>query len=283
MSLELISQNKCFDGQVQRYKHFSNTLNCEMVFAVYVPPQVINQDKKVPVLFWLSGLTCTDENFMQKAGAQRVASELGMMIIAPDTSPRGEGVPDDAEGAYDFGLGAGFYLNATQEPYKKHYQMYDYIVKELPALVNQNFASNGRFAISGHSMGGHGALTIGLKHPQLFHSISAFSPICQPMQCAWGQKAFTNYLGADQATWKNYDATNLLAELDSQQPILIDQGTDDQFLVEQLKPDALIALAQEKNLYLTYRFQEGYDHSYFFIATFMADHLRFHAKYLFVD
>ena len=283
MSLELISQSKCFDGQVQRYKHCSNTLNCEMVFAVYVPPQVINQDKKVPVLFWLSGLTCTDENFMQKAGAQHVASELGIMIIAPDTSPRGEGVPDDAEGAYDFGLGASFYLNATQEPYKKHYQMYDYIVNELPALVNQNFASNGRFAISGHSMGGHGALTIGLKHPQLFHSISAFSPICQPMQCAWGQKAFTNYLGADQAMWKNYDATNLLAQLDSQQPILIDQGTDDQFLAEQLKPDALVALAKEKSLDLTYRFQEGYDHSYFFIATFMADHLRFHAKYLFVD
>jgi S-formylglutathione hydrolase len=278
--MQLISQIKSFNGAVQRYKHYSNTVNCDMTFGVYMPPAALLENKKVPVLFWLSGLTCTDENFMQKAGAQRLASELGIMIIAPDTSPRGEGVPDDAEGAYDFGLGAGFYVNATEEPYAKHYQMYDYIVKELPDLVNQHLPSNGRFAIAGHSMGGHGALVIGLRNPELFSSISAFSPICHPSDCPWGQKALGNYLGNGQAAWADYDATLLLEKLHPKRAVLIDQGTEDQFLKEQLKPEAWIDIVNTKEAEMIYRFQEGYDHSYYFIATFIEDHLRFHAQYL---
>jgi S-formylglutathione hydrolase len=280
MTVKLQAQVKLFNGEVQRYTHHSDVLNCEMTFSVYMPPAALLENKKVPVLFWLSGLTCTDENFMQKAGAQRLASELGMMIVAPDTSPRGEGVPDDPEGAYDFGLGAGFYVNATEEPFKKNYQMYDYIVQELPDLVNQHLPSNGRFAISGHSMGGHGALVIGLRNPDLFRSISAFSPICNPSDCPWGQKALGNYLGGDQAAWADYDATLLLEKINPKQPILIDQGTMDQFLEEQLKPKKWVDLSHTKEAEIIYRFQEGYDHSYYFIATFIEDHLRFHANHL---
>lgn len=279
--MQLISKHKSFNGEVRHYRHYSNTLNCDMTLGVYMPPAALCENKKVPVLFWLSGLTCTDENFMQKAGAQRVASELGIMIVAPDTSPRGEGVPDDVEGAYDFGLGAGFYVNATEEPFAKHYQMYDYVVKELPELVNQSWPSNGRFAISGHSMGGHGALVIGLRNPKLFHSISAFSPICHPSDCPWGQKALGNYLGTDQVAWAEYDATLLLEKINPRHAILIDQGTEDQFLQEQLKPDLFIDAANTKEAEIIYRFQKGYDHSYYFIATFIEDHLRFHANYLF--
>jgi len=275
-----MSQTKSFNGEVQRYTHQSSILNCEMTFGVYMPPAALVENKKVPVLFWLSGLTCTEENFMQKAGAQRLACELGVMIIAPDTSPRGEGVPDDAEGAYDFGLGAGFYVNATEDPYRKNYQMYDYIVKELPDLVNQYLPSNGRFAISGHSMGGHGALVIGLRNPELFHSISAFSPICYPSDCPWGQKAFSNYLGDDKNNWADYDATLLLEKLNPKQSILIDQGTKDQFLKEQLKPERFMDASLLKESEIAVRFQEGYDHSYYFIATFIDDHLRFHAQFL---
>ncbi len=280
MSALLLTQSKSFDGELRRYQHDSTALNCSMNFSVYVPPQAMLGNKKVPVLFWLSGLTCTDENFMQKAGALRLASELGIMIIAPDTSPRGDTVPDDIDGAYDFGLGAGFYVNATQTPYQTHYKMYDYVTQELPAIVDKQLPSNGRFAISGHSMGGHGALVIGLRNPRMFVSISAFSPICSPINCPWGQKALSLYLGDDKSTWLSYDASQLMAGLDSSQPILIDQGMHDSFLKEQLMPESLIKVTKDKTLDLTYRFQEGYDHSYYFIATFIDEHIRFHANHL---
>jgi len=282
MSAENISSNKIFGGWNKQYTHQSTVLNCEMRFAIYLPPQV-STGEKVPVLYWLSGLTCTDENFMQKAGAQRMAAELGIAIVAPDTSPRGEDVPDDPEAAYDFGLGAGFYVNATQAPWQKHYQMYDYIVTELPALIESMFPVSQRRAISGHSMGGHGALTIGLKNPQHYTSISAFSPICNPMSCAWGQKALGNYLGSDRQQWVKYDASELMKSSDSTLPTLVDQGSADNFLTEQLMPERLEQAAQLRGFPLQLRRQEGYDHSYFFIASFIEEHLRFHAEHLLVN
>jgi len=279
MSLINHSQTKVFDGWHKQYIHQSSTLNCKMRFAIYLPVEA-TEDKPVPVLYWLSGLTCTDENFMQKAGAFRKAAELGIAIVAPDTSPRGEDVPDDPEGAYDFGLGAGFYLNATQEPWEEHYQMYSYIVDELPQLIEQHFPVSKRKAISGHSMGGHGALTIGFRNPGSYSSISAFSPICHPMSVPWGQKAFRNYLGEDKTLWQQYDAVELLKTHLVRTPILVDQGNADNFLTEQLKPETLQAAAIEAKVDLTLRIQPGYDHSYFFIQTFIDDHLEFHAKYL---
>lgn len=279
MSLINHSQAKVFDGWHKQYIHQSSTLNCEMRFAIYLPLEA-TEDKPVPVLYWLSGLTCTDENFMQKAGAFKKAAELGIAIVAPDTSPRGEGVPDDPEGAYDFGLGAGFYLNATQEPWQEHYQMYSYIVDELPQLIEANFPVSKRKAISGHSMGGHGALTIGIKNPTAYSSISAFSPICHPMAVPWGQKAFRNYLGEDKSKWLQYDAVELLKTHLVTAPILVDQGNADSFLTEQLKPETLQSAAIEAKANLTLRIQPGYDHSYYFIQTFIDDHLEFHAKYL---
>ncbi|MEZ9538826.1 S-formylglutathione hydrolase [Shewanella sp. 10N.286.51.B8] len=278
MTLENISSNKMFGGWLKQYSHHSDTLNCQMRFAIYLPPQAASQ--KVPVLYWLSGLTCTDENVMQKSGIQRVAAELGIAIVAPDTSPRGENVGDDANGAYDFGLGAGFYLNATQAPFNTHYQMYDYVVKELPAFIEQHFPVTSMRSISGHSMGGHGAITIGLKNPQQYQSISAFSPICNPINCPWGQKAFNGYLGSDQTSWAEYDSSELMKNSMVKVPMLVDQGTEDNFLVEQLKPESLIEAAKAQQYPLTLRMQEGYDHSYFFISSFIEDHLRFHAKYL---
>ncbi|MCF7362472.1 S-formylglutathione hydrolase [Vibrio sp. A1-b2] len=279
MSLINHSQAKVFDGWHKQYIHQSSTLNCEMRFAIYLPLEA-TEDKPVPVLYWLSGLTCTDENFMQKAGAFKKAAELGIAIVAPDTSPRGEGVPDDPEGAYDFGLGAGFYLNATQEPWQEHYQMYSYIVDELPQLIEANFPVSKRKAISGHSMGGHGALTIGIKNPTTYLSISAFSPICHPMAVPWGQKAFRNYLGEDKSKWLQYDAVELMKTHLVTAPILVDQGNADSFLTEQLKPETLQSAAIEAKANLTLRIQPGYDHSYYFIQTFIDDHLEFHAKYL---
>ncbi len=279
MSLINHSQAKVFDGWHKQYIHQSSTLNCEMRFAIYLPVEATN-DNPVPVLYWLSGLTCTDENFMQKAGAFQKAAELGIAIVAPDTSPRGEGVPDDPEGAYDFGLGAGFYLNATQEPWVEHYQMYSYIVDELPQLIEEHFPVSKRKAISGHSMGGHGALTIGMKNPESYTSISAFSPICHPMAVPWGQKAFRNYLGEDKTKWKKYDAVELLKTHLVKTPVLVDQGNADTFLTEQLKPETLQSAAIEAKANLTLRIQPGYDHSYFFIQTFIDEHLEFHAKYL---
>ncbi|WP_076541786.1 S-formylglutathione hydrolase [Shewanella sp. UCD-KL21] len=278
MTLENVSSNKMFGGWLKQYSHHSDTLNCQMRFAIYLPPQAASQ--KVPVLYWLSGLTCTDENVMQKSGIQRVAAELGIAIVAPDTSPRGENVADDANGAYDFGLGAGFYLNASQAPFNTHYQMYDYVVKELPAFIEQHFPVSSMRSISGHSMGGHGAITIGLKNPQQYQSISAFSPICNPINCPWGQKAFNGYLGADQTSWAEYDSSELMKSSMVKVPMLVDQGTEDNFLVEQLKPESLIEAAKAQQYPLTLRMQEGYDHSYFFISSFIEDHLRFHAKHL---
>lgn len=279
MSVENVSSNKSFGGWNKQYTHLSEVLGCEMRFAIYLPPQAAN-GAKVPVLYWLSGLTCTDENFMHKAGAQRVAAELGIAIVAPDTSPRGEGVPDDPDTAYDFGLGAGFYVNATEAPWSNHYHMYDYVVQELPALIEAEFPVSDRRAISGHSMGGHGALVVALRNTERYVSVSAFSPISNPVNCPWGQKALGNYLGDDRQVWAQYDASELMKASVTHLPALVDQGGDDSFLVEQLKPEVLVAAAKQSGYPLEMRLQEGYDHSYFFIASFIEDHLRFHAEKL---
>ena len=282
MTLEIVSSNKSFGGWHKRYRHRSASLNCDMVFAVYLPPQA-EQGARLPVLYWLSGLTCTDENFMQKAGAQRLAAELGLIIVAPDTSPRGEGVPDDANGAYDFGLGAGFYVNATQEPYARHYRMYDYVVHELPELIEAHFPVTDKRGIAGHSMGGHGALICALKNPGRYQSVSAFAPICNPVNCPWGEKALGLYLGEDRSRWREWDASLLIAEAVERLPILVDQGDRDDFLEGQLKPQALDVAAKATGHPLTLRMQPGYDHSYYFIASFIDDHLRHHAQALVGD
>ena len=278
--MEQISANKCFDGRQLRYSHASRVLGCDMTFSIFLPPQA--EQGKVPVVYWLSGLTCTDENFVAKAGAQRYAAELGLAIVAPDTSPRGEGVPDDPDGGWDFGLGAGFYVNATREPWRKHYRMYDYIVDELPALINTEFPVDAeRVGISGHSMGGHGALTIALKNPGRFRSATAFSPICSPANCPWGEKALGNYLGPEREAWREYDTTALLAGASEKLPVLVDQGDADNFLAEQLKTPLLEQACADAGYPMTIRMQEGYDHSYFFIASFIGDHLAFHAGCLY--
>ena len=279
MSLEQIAVNKCAGGSQQRYRHKSTTLDCEMTFSIFLPEQA--EHGPVPVLYWLSGLTCTDENFVSKAGAQQFAAEHGLAIVTADTSPRGEGVADDAEGAYDFGLGAGFYVNATQAPWAQHYHMYDYIIDELPSLVNANFAvDSSRASISGHSMGGHGALSIALKNPKKFKSASAFSPIVAPMRCPWGEKALTNYIGENREDWKSYDTTELIKIATEQLPILVDQGGADNFLEEQLKTELLKEACKEANYPIEIRMQSGYDHSYFFITSFIGEHIRFHAGHL---
>ncbi|MBZ9559354.1 MULTISPECIES: S-formylglutathione hydrolase [Modicisalibacter] len=276
-TLELVSATKSFGGWLKRYKHHARSLDCEMVFAIYLPPQA--EEGKVPLLWWLSGLTCTDENFMQKAGAQRLAAELGMAIVCPDTSPRGLDLPGEHD-SYDFGSGAGFYVNAKREPWSRHYRMYDYVNDELPSVVRQHFPVNGREAISGHSMGGHGALVLALRQPGRFASVSAFAPVVNPSVVPWGQKAFTNYLGDDHGLWTQYDACELVAKGVSRQPLFIDQGEADNFLEEQLRPERLEAVCEKHDHPLTLRRQPGYDHSYFFIATFIDDHLRYHAKHL---
>ncbi|MBU2113015.1 MAG: S-formylglutathione hydrolase [Gammaproteobacteria bacterium] len=279
MKLTKVSEQLCFGGKQIRFTHTSTVLSCNMQFSVFLPPQAETQ--QVPALYWLSGLTCTDENFSAKAGAQRVAAELGIALIMPDTSPRGEGVADDADGAYDFGLGAGFYVNATREPFAKHYRMYDYIVSELPQLLEAELPLSDKRAISGHSMGGHGALVIGLRNPQRYSSISAFSPICNPLNCPWGIKAFSGYLGDDKNQWQQYDASVLLAAAQDPLPLLVDQGTADSFHLEQLRTESLIAAAKQSGAKADIRMQSGYDHSYYFIASFIEQHLRFHARYLF--
>ncbi|MBV2131431.1 S-formylglutathione hydrolase [Pseudomonas sp. MAP12] len=279
MTLEIISSNKSFGGWHHRYRHHSATLHCDMAFAVYLPPQA-QEGAKLPVLYWLSGLTCTDENFMQKAGAQRLAAELGLVLVAPDTSPRGADVPGDPDGAWDFGHGAGFYLNATQEPWAQHYRMHDYVVHELPALVEASFPVSDRRGISGHSMGGHGALVCALRNPGRYRSLSAFAPIGNPSNCPWGDKAFSRYLGSDRDDWRRWDACALLAQAAERLPILVDQGDADSFLATQLKPEVLRAAAAAVGHPLTLRLQPGYDHSYYFIASFIDDHLRHHAAAL---
>ncbi|MGB0894340.1 MAG: S-formylglutathione hydrolase [Parashewanella sp.] len=277
MNIENISANKSFGGWHKQYRHQSQVLNCEMRFAVYLPPQVTNGNK-VPVLYWLSGLTCTDENFMQKAGALRVASQLGIAIVAPDTSPRGNSVADDD--GYDLGQGASFYVNATQVPWCDHYQMYDYVASELPQIIESKFPVTKQRSIAGHSMGGHGALTIGMLNPERYQSISAFSPICNPINSPWGKKAFTTYLGNDSNAWKNYDASELIQRATQFVPIMIDQGAADDFLTEQLMPEVLMVAAKKSNYPLQLSYHEGYDHSYYFIADFIESHLWFHSKHL---
>ncbi|MCH8684734.1 S-formylglutathione hydrolase [Pedomonas mirosovicensis] len=280
MTLEIIATHRLFEGTQGFYRHQSKATSTSMRFAVYTPPQAA--DGPVPVVWFLSGLTCTEENFTVKAGAQRLAADLGLMLIAPDTSPRGEGVPDDPEGAYDFGIGAGFYVDATEAPWAEHYRMYTYITDELPAVIAEHFpADMARQSIMGHSMGGHGALTIALKNPMRFKAVSAFAPIASPINCPWGQKALGGYLGDDQAKWRAHDACALLED-GHRVPteILVDQGMADPFLEEQLRPTLLEAACQKAGQKLTLRCQPDYDHSYYFIASFIDDHLIWHAERL---
>lgn len=275
--MELLSSTKSFGGWLKRYRHESLSVRSDMTFAIYLPPQAETQ--KVPVLYWLSGLTCTDENFMQKAGAFRKAAELGLAIVCPDTSPRGTEYPGEHE-SYDFGSGAGFYVNATVEPYSNTYHMYDYVVQELPHLVETHFPITDKRSISGHSMGGHGALICALKNPGKYQSVSAFAPIVNPTQCPWGRKAFEGYLGEDSKAWEAWDATCLVENAEERLPLFIDQGEADGFLEEQLKPEALEVACEKVGHPITLRRQPGYDHSYFFISSFIDEHLEFHSKAL---
>lgn len=279
--MDIIERNRCFEGEQLRIKHHSHTLSCEMIFALYLPPQSAAQ--KVPLLWWLSGLTCNDQNFVTKAGSQRIAAKLGMAIVAPDTSPRGDAVPDDAEKAWDFGLGAGFYINATQQPWAEHYRMYDYVQSELPAFLAEHFSDQldfDRQAISGHSMGGHGALTLGIRHSEQYRSVSAFSPIVAPMHCPWGEKAFGHYFGDDKNQWAEHDTCALLTTRGYNKPLLIEQGLADNFLVNQLKPELLEAACKKAGVTLTLNRREGYDHSYYFISTFFEQHMHWHWQQL---
>jgi S-formylglutathione hydrolase len=282
MSTKLISENKAFGGYHRRYSHSSEVLNCTMTFAVFIPNNT-SKANTYPALYWLSGLTCTDENFMQKSGAMNVAQQFGIILIAADTSPRGENIPDDPEKAYDFGLGAGFYVNATQDPWQQNYQMYDYIVHELPKVIaelNLPIQAN-KVSIAGHSMGGHGALVIAMRNSEKYKSVSAFSPICNPCASAWGKKAFTNYLGNNTDTWKQYDTCELIANnLAAKLPVLIDQGDKDEFFPKQLHTETLNETAQANNYPLTINMHSGYDHSYYFIASFIEQHLQFHWQFL---
>jgi len=276
--MNLLSEHRCYGGAQRFYSHDSRECSTEMRFCVFVPPQAAQ--RAVPVLYYLAGLTCTEETFMMKAGAQRVAAELGIMLVAPDTSPRKARTPGD-DASWDFGIAAGFYVDATQEPWAQHYRMYSYVTRELPELVQSLGAARAdRQSIFGHSMGGHGALVCALRNPEAYRSVSAFAPIAAPMQCPWGVKAFSGYLGTDQSKWAAYDASELVAAQRYAQPILIDQGTTDKFLAEQLKPELFAAACRKSGTTLRLRRQEGYDHGYYFISTYMTDHLRHHAEYL---
>ncbi|TYT26207.1 S-formylglutathione hydrolase [Luteimonas viscosa] len=276
--MERIEHRACFGGWQDVYRHRSQVLGCTMDFAVYLPPQADGPGARLPVLYWLSGLTCNEQNFITKAGAQRYAAEHGVILVAPDTSPRGDDVPD-AEG-YDLGKGAGFYVNATAQPWARHYRMYDYVVHELPALVEAELPVDDRRSISGHSMGGHGALVAALRNPGRYRSVSAFSPIVAPTQVPWGEKAFGAYLGPDREAWKAYDATELVKSAPEKLPLLIDQGGGDEFLDTQLRPQLLQAAAEAAGHPLTLRMRPGYDHSYYFIASFVGEHLAHHARAL---
>lgn len=275
--MERIEHRACFGGWQDVYQHESETLGCAMKVAVYLPPQA-EHGGDLPVLYWLSGLTCNEQNFITKAGAQRYAAEHGIVIVAPDTSPRGEGVANDP--AYDLGQGAGFYVNATREPWAAHYRMDDYVVKELPALIEASFPVGGARGISGHSMGGHGALALVLRNPGRYRSVSAFSPIVAPSLVPWGEKAFTAYLGDDRETWKQYDTVELVRTATERLPLLVDQGGDDEFLETQLRPDLLLAACAEAGHPLALNRRPGYDHSYYFIASFIGEHLQHHAAAL---
>jgi S-formylglutathione hydrolase len=274
--MKQVERIKEFGGWLERWQHESAACHCTMTFSVYLPPQATNE--KLPVVYWLSGLTCTDDNVRVKAGAQRYCAELGLILVMPDTSPRGDAVPDVPE-RYDLGKGAGFYVNATQAPWSTHYQMYDYVTQELPALIEASFpAIPGKRAISGHSMGGHGALICALKNPGMYASVSAFAPICNPAVAPWGQGCFAAYLGEDRTAWVAYDATRLIEAGATLPPALIDHGTGDEFLAEQLFPQNLQAACAEHGQALTLRMQPDYDHSYHFIASFIGEHLAFHAE-----
>ncbi len=279
MTLETLSTNRSYGGTQGVYKHQSSATGTEMTFSVYVPDHA--PGVKLPVVWYLSGLTCTHANVTEKGEFRAACATLGIILVAPDTSPRGEGVADDAEGAYDFGLGAGFYVNATQAPFAPHYQMRSYIEDELPALVAEHFPVDmSRQGITGHSMGGHGALTIALRNPDRFKSVSAFAPIVSPLNCPWGHKALGGYLGGDQAAWAEYDACALIAGGARVPDLLVDQGEADNFLAEQLKPELLHTACSAAGQPLTLRMQPGYDHSYYFISSFMADHLKWHRERL---
>ena len=276
--MKQIESIKEFGGWLNRYRHPSGSCQCSMTFSVYLPPQA--ETEKVPAVYWLSGLTCTDDNFRTKAGAQRYAAELGLALVMPDTSPRGADVADEPD-EYDLGKGAGFYINATQAPWSTHYRMYNYVTAELPALIEAHLpVLPGVKSISGHSMGGHGALICALKEADAYRSVSAFSPICHPVKSPWGEGCFEAYLGEDEELWKAWDATELVRAGHSAMPVLIDQGTDDEFLAVHLYPQDLQAAYAEQGGSLTLRMQEGYDHSYHFIATFIGEHLAYHAKAL---
>lgn len=275
--MKLISRTKMFNGHHERYSHFSESCRCEMTFAVYLPPQAL-QGYRVPVLYWLSGLTCTDENFATKAGAQRFAAQWGIALAMPDTSPRGSSVADNE--SYDLGQGAGFYLNATEAPWAEHYQMYSYIVDELPALIEAGFPVSSQRSIFGHSMGGHGALQIALKNPKRYAAVSAFAPITNPADTPWGQKAFTAYLGPDRESWMQYDSTRIVKTASEKIPALIDQGSADTFYPKELQPEQFAAAARANGFKVQYNLRPGYDHSYFFIASFIDSHIEFHADAL---
>jgi S-formylglutathione hydrolase len=274
--MKTVSENRCFGGVQGVYTHASPVTGCDMTFGLFLPEEA--ETNEVPVIWYLSGLTCTHENAMVKAGAQRWAAEMGVAVVFPDTSPRGEGVANDA--AYDLGQGAGFYVNATEAPWKPHFRMWDYVTDELPRLLFNAFPLvEEAQAITGHSMGGHGALTIAMSFPGRFRSVSAFAPICNPTASDWGRKQFTAYLGADEAAWAAHDATLLMKKRGFDGPMLIDQGTADQF-IDLLRPEALAAAMAERRQGGTFRMQKGYDHSYFFVSTFMEEHMAFHGAAL---
>ena len=274
--MERIESHACFGGSQEVWRHGSQVLGCEMRFGIYLPPQAAQAS--CPALYWLSGLTCTEQNFITKAGAQRYAAEHGVIIVTPDTSPRGAAVAD-AE-AYDLGQGAGFYVNATQAPWSAHYRMHDYIAQELPALVEASFPATDARAISGHSMGGHGALVLALRNPGRYRSVSAFAPIVAPSQVPWGEKAFSAYLGGDREAWKAWDACALIAAASERLPLLVDQGGEDEFLATQLQPERLREACAAVGHPLELRLQPGYDHSYYFIASFIGEHIAHHAAAL---
>lgn len=279
MTLETLSTNRSHSGTQGVYRHASDSTGTDMSFAVYVPDHA--EGAKLPVLWYLSGLTCTHANVMEKGEYRAACVEAGIIFVAPDTSPRGDGVPDDPDEAWDFGLGAGFYVDATEEPWAEHYQMRTYIESELPALIAENFPVDmKRQAISGHSMGGHGALTIALRNAGRFRSVSAFAPIVSPLACPWGDKALGGYLGTDRTAWRDYDACALITDGARLPALLVDQGGDDGFLTEQLKPELLETVCEASGQPLTLRMQPGYDHSYYFISTFMAEHVAWHAERL---